>query len=126
MMQFSVAPWRGLDSTHLEAVRKAISIREHFVDYIMTVVKESKEQCTPILRPLEYSFPAANYITVNQQFMIGDKLLVAPVLKKGSAKHEVIIPPGNWKGYDGKTYSGTETYVFSVKLADIPYFEKIN
>ena len=58
--------------------------------------------------------------------MIGEKLLVAPVLKKGSVKHDVIIPPGNWKGYDGKTYAGPETYVLSVTLTDIPYFEKVN
>ena len=126
MMQFSVAPWRVLDAMQLDAVKEAVNIRERFIGYIMEVVKESRNQCTPIMRPLDYSFPHANYEKVTNQFMIGDKLLVAPILKKNSTKHEVIIPPGKWKGYDGKIYKGSKTYNLKVGLMDLPYFEKVD
>lgn len=126
MMQFSVAPWRVLDTGQLAAVHKAVAIREHFIDYIMSVVRESKVQCTPILRPLDYSFPNKGYEQVKNQFMIGEKLLVAPVMEKGVAKHKVVIPLGKWKGYDGRIYNGPKSYKLSVEMSDIPYFEKID
>ncbi len=41
---------------------------------------------------MEYVFPHQGYERVNDQFMLGDQILVAPVLEKGASKREVIFP----------------------------------
>jgi len=126
MMQFSVAPWRVLNEEQLEAVKWAVKIREQYTEYLLKVVDEARNQCTPIMRPMDYEFPHSNYEKVSNQFMIGDKLLVAPILKKNAVSHKVIIPPGKWKGYDGKKYKGPKTYELTIGLKDLPYFEKMD
>lgn len=125
MMQFSLAPWRVLDSLKMEAVKKALLIRKSHLDYLMRVVGECEQFCSPILRSMEYSFPHSGYEKINTQFLIGDSLLVCPVLEKNLSVQDVIIPKGKWKGFNGKIYKGSNSYKFPVTISDLPYFERI-
>jgi len=125
MMQFSVAPWRVLDAAHLEAVKKAVQIREKYKEYILELAVNASKTGEPIVKPLEFNYPEKGYATVNDQFLLGDKILVAPVLKKGALTRKVVIPEGKWKGLDGKIISGPKTIEVNVQLSDLPYFEKI-
>ncbi|MFS4418525.1 glycoside hydrolase family 31 protein [Maribacter sp. 2307ULW6-5] len=126
MMQFSVAPWRVLNETHLNAVLNAVKLREKFSDYILKTAQESSRTGEPILRLLEYTYPHSGYANVKDQFLLGDTLLVAPVLEKGATKRKVDIPPGKWRSFTGKTIKGPKKITVSVGLDDLPYFEKLN
>jgi alpha-glucosidase len=55
--------------------------------------------------------------------MLGNDLLVAPIVEKGKTQRTVILPKGKWKADDGKTYSGGKSYLIDVPLDRIPYFE---
>ncbi len=125
MMQFSVAPWRVLDEKHFEAVKHAVEIREKHVNYILEEAKKTAKSGEPTIRSLEYSYPGNNYGRVNQQFLIGDKLLVAPIIDKGVTEHTVYLPEGKWKAFNGKTYKGNKEIRIPVTLKDLPYFEKL-
>src|SRR4051794_8957042 len=72
MMQFSVAPWRILDSVHL-AVEKAVALRQQQLPMLMQVMREAAQTGEPALRPLEYDFPDQGYMEVKDQFMLGKK-----------------------------------------------------
>ena len=124
MMQFSVAPWRILDEEHFDAVKMCVSIREKFTDYILEEVKKTAESGEPIMRSLEYSFPGKGYGKINQQFMIGNELLVAPVVEKGVSTVGIYLPEGNWKSFNGRNYQGSQIIEIPVTLNDLPYFEK--
>jgi alpha-glucosidase len=121
MMQFSVAPWRILDSMHFEAVRSAIMLREKFTPLILELAKTSAGTGKPIVRSLEYSFPGQGLEAVTDQFMLGESLLIAPVVKKGLAR-SIVLPKGEWISDEGKTYKGGKTYLIDVPLSRIPYF----
>jgi alpha-glucosidase len=125
MMQFSVAPWRVLDKEHFEAVKQAVQIREKYKDYILELAIKAAETGEPIVKPLEYNYPHQGYASITDQFLLGDKLLVAPVILKGATKRSVIIPEGKWKSVDGKIIKGPKTIEVVVKLNDLPYFEKV-
>jgi alpha-glucosidase (family GH31 glycosyl hydrolase) len=125
MMQFSVAPWRVLDDVHLAAVKKAVEIREKYKDYILELVISAAQTGEPIMKPLEFNYPGKGYATIVDQFLLGDRLLVTPVLIKGTEKRKVIIPEGKWKSFQGITITGPKTIEVKVKLNDLPYFEKI-
>jgi len=121
MMQFSVAPWRILDATHLAAVKKAITIREKFTPQILELAQQSAQTGDPIISSLEYYFPNQGFEAVDDQFMLGGNILVAPVNNQ-SNKREVILPKGKWTGDDGKKYQGGKSYTIDAPLDRLPYF----
>ncbi len=125
MMQFSVAPWRVLDHEHLEAVNKAVEIRQKYTDRILRLARESAITGEPIVRSLEYVFPHKGYADINDQFLLGDDILVAPVVRKGVSEKNIILPSGKWKSWQGKTYKGNKTITVNVELQDIPIFELV-
>ncbi len=58
--------------------------------------------------------------------MLGEDILVAPVITKGQTERTIALPNGKWLGYDGKTYEGGKTITLRVSLSDIPYFERMD
>jgi len=125
MMQFSVAPWRVLDERHFAAVQKAVATRERFSGYILELAIQAVATGEPIMRPLEYAYPGQGYATITDQFLLGDRLLVAPVLNKGALSRMVVIPRGRWKSFNGKIISGPKRLAVQAGLDDLPYFERL-
>ncbi|MDQ2752823.1 MAG: glycoside hydrolase family 31 protein, partial [Bacteroidota bacterium] len=122
MMQFSVAPWRILDSIHLQAVNKAVKIRQHNVPYLMAVMRQAAETGEPAVRTLSYNYPGSGYESITDQFMMGDDMLVAPVVTENDGRM-VVLPPGDWY-YQNKKWKGGKTYNINVALDELPVFIK--
>ncbi len=122
MMQLSLSPWRVLDRRHQAAFSSAVALRQKFVPYIVEQVKHAAESGEPILRSLEYAFPAQGYAEIKDEFMLGDGILVAPVLEKGAKTREVVLPSGDWTADDGKTYHGPARIKIPTPLERLPYF----
>lgn len=125
MMQFSVAPWRILDDKHFSAVLKAVELRDQFKDLILELARQAAQTGEPIARSMEYVFPHQGYEKVKDQFMLGNDILVAPVLTNSAFTRKVLLPKGKWKSFDGKTIKGNKTVEVKVGLEDIPYFRKV-
>ena len=125
MMQFSVAPWRVLDKKHLTAVQNVASLRAKFQQLIMDLTYNAAKTGEPIIRSMEYVFPHKGYEKITDQFLLGDRLLVAPVLENGAKVRKVILPKGKWRGFNGKKYHGGKTITVKVDLETLPYFEKL-
>ncbi len=101
MMQFSVAPWRILDEKHLDACKKAVELRKKYTPLILELAKESAYTGGPIVQSMEYVFPHRGYERVKDQFLLGENVLVAPLLEKGEGIRKVLIPEGKWKNTEG-------------------------
>lgn len=125
MMQFSVAPWRVLDKPHLNAVLKAVGVREQHTGYLLELVKQAASTGEPVVRSLEYVFPHQGYERVNDQFMVGDQILVAPVLERNAGKRNVVVPKGAWKGFNGKLYQGPATVSVEVPYDELCFVERL-
>ncbi len=124
MMQFSAAPWRVLDKTRLEAVKKCVETRQRFVPYIMELAEKAARTGEPIVTPIEYYFPNQGYAGIADQFMLGTKILVAPVVNQGQTRRSVVLPQGKWKADDGTAYEGGRTVTVEAPIARLPYFEQ--
>jgi alpha-glucosidase len=72
---------------------------------------------------MEYVFPRQNLDNVNDQFMLGNNLLVAPMVSKGRAR-TVLLPKGKWRADDGKVYKGPAKVNIDVPLERLPFFER--
>lgn len=121
MMQFSLAPWRVLDSEHLKAVKKAVAIRETFAPEILALARAAAKTGEPIVRYLEYEFPHQGFEEVKDEFMLGGSVLVAPLNRPGN-RRQLVLPQGEWMGDDGKILHGGATYTLDVPLDRIPCF----
>ncbi|MET0636536.1 MAG: glycoside hydrolase family 31 protein [Chitinophagaceae bacterium] len=124
MMQFSVAPWRVLDTIHLKAVKSAVGIRETFVPLIMRLTLKAALTGEPIVRKMEYDFPNQGFADCNNQFMLGDSILVAPMDRSGTTR-TILFPKGTWKGDDGTTVKGPAKKEVTVPLERLPWFRLI-
>ena len=124
MMQFSWAPWEAVDAEHLAFIKKAHDLHCDFAEEILTFVNEAYETGEPIIRNLEYNHPHCGYEKITDAFMLSDKYLIAPVIQKGQTTRQIPLPEGTWRGFDGKTYEGSQTVELPVTLADIPWFCK--
>jgi len=123
MMQFSAAPWRILDITHLSAVKKIVKIRQENMPYLMQVLRNSAKTGEPALRPLEYDFPGQGFLKVTDQFMLGDRMMVVPVVTESDTR-EVIFPKGKWK-YNNTTITGPVTKTITVPLDELPVYYRL-
>jgi alpha-glucosidase len=78
----------------------------------------------PALRPLFLEYPGVETTTtIEDEFLFGSDLLVAPVLWEGTDTRSVYLPPGDWFDYwTGKRYSGNTTIQVPVTIDSIPIF----
>jgi alpha-glucosidase (family GH31 glycosyl hydrolase) len=89
---------------------------------ILALARASSQTGEPIIRPLEYMYPHRGYAGIKDQFLLGDGILVAPVLEKGARGRKVVIPPGTWRGDDGSEVTGPCEIEIGVPLARLPWY----
>ncbi|MCR5754933.1 MAG: glycoside hydrolase family 31 protein [Acetatifactor sp.] len=96
-MQFSAAPYRLLSGDNYAKVQKCIELRESYIDKILALVENAEKTGEPILRYMTYEFPDEPVEKLIDQFMLGDKYLVAPITTKGETGRKVYLPRGEWR-----------------------------
>lgn len=125
MMQFSMAPWRVLDAEHMEFCRQAAILHDHISPEIEALAKEAALTGEPIMRHLDYVFPCSGFEGVSDQFMLGDSILLAPVLEKGATSRLVKFPVGQWKSTDGDIIQGPCQAVVEADLSCLPWYRLV-
>jgi alpha-glucosidase len=120
-------PWQfGED---LERINRAsIELRYQFLPYIYTLFREQEKTGAPVLRPLWFEYPAdAKTYLIDDQYLVGRDLLVAPVLKEGERKRAVYFPVGDdWRDwFTGEIYEGGSYAEISAPLEKLPVFARV-
>jgi alpha-glucosidase len=74
-----------------------IELRMRLLPYLYGLFEESARTGAPILRPLLFEYPAdpVTY-TADDEFLVGDALLVAPITRPGVEHRHVYLPAGAW------------------------------
>ncbi len=123
MMQFSAAIWRLLPKQYWNDCFAAVQLHLKYASYIQSLVEHADKTGEPIMRYMDYEFPNEGMETVEDQFMLGDRLLVAPVIQKGEVKREISFPKGKWIGDDGSVVEGPCRIAVDAPLSRLPYYE---
>lgn len=115
-------PWAF--GAEVEAVcRKWLAFRYRLVPYLETCAASATTTGMPVMRAMPLAFPRNALLRAyDTQFMCGDALLVAPVLRPGG-EIEVALPPGHW--YDLNTrqrYAGRQILRYRATLDQFPVF----
>ncbi len=126
MMQFSVAPWRILSKENnqicLDMANLHVELGEQFLHFAESAAKSGE----PIVKPMAMAFPNGGYELVKDQFVLGNTIIVAPVIKKDERSRAVLLPQGKWKADDGNIYVGGKEVVIDVPLSRLPFFERVS
>lgn len=125
MMQFSAAPWRVLHAENLRSAREAARLHEKLGTEILALAKRSAGSGEPIVRSLEYQYPNQGYGDIVDQFLLGEEILVAPVLEKGAAARTVLFPPGTWRGDDDSLVRGPSKEAVNTPLTRLPWWRRV-
>ncbi len=99
-------PWE-YDEAFTDDFRHAIDLRYRLIPYIYAEAKDSSAHGYPMIRTLFFEFPddPTSWL-VEDQYMFGSNLLVAPLFSEGDARN-VYLPPGDWIDFQtGKKYEG--------------------
>ncbi|MET0463409.1 MAG: glycoside hydrolase family 31 protein [Chitinophagaceae bacterium] len=122
----AVEPW--LFGTEAEKnCRNAIELKYQLFPYIYTYAREAHDKGWPIMRALMLEYPNDQQtFSIDDQFLFGKELLVAPVVKKGAVTRKVYFPEGEWIDfYDGKTiHEGEQQETVKAPLNKVPLFVK--
>jgi len=125
MMQFSVAPWRVLSKDNEKICLEMANLHQKFGALILELAKVASNTGEPIVKPMALAFPENGYETIKDQFVLGNDIIVAPVVKKGARSRKVVLPNGRWMDENGKKYKGGKVIEIEVPLNRLPYFKMI-
>lgn len=105
-------------------VRKYLELRYRLLPYLYSTFAQCAQDGTPMVRPLFMSDPTDPELRERDDaFMLGDVILVAPVLEPGATERELYLPRGVWYEYDtGKLIDGSRTVTISAPLERMPIY----
>lgn len=93
---------------------------------IVVLAAEAKQTSAPIVRHLMLEHPDDPIArTVDDQFLLGRDLLVAPVLAEGATERQVYLPDGVWFDvWTGERFEGRQTIVVAAPIGRPPVFSR--
>ena len=111
--------------TAYEIISDLLQLRERMKPYILAQMQKASETGLPPMRPLFVDFHEDSLTwAVEDQFMLGPDILVAPILAKGQTEREVYLPSGT-KWVDvwlQMTHEGGQYLNAYAPLAQVPVF----
>ncbi|MBI3240739.1 MAG: DUF5110 domain-containing protein [Chloroflexi bacterium] len=121
-------PWAF--GPEVEAIcRKYISLRYQLLPYLYNLFYEASQTGAPIMRPLAWHYPKDPVtFNLNDQFMLGPNLLIAPILAPSLTARAVYLPKGRWyrwsAGQFGKLpyIDGPTHLIAEAPLDELPLF----
>ena len=106
---------------------KYLDIRLKMKDYLVSVMDEASANGSPVIRTMFYEFPDdPRCWELDEQYMLGSRYLVAPILYPDTWQREVYLPTGLWRNiHDGNTYQGGKAITADAPIDIIPVYERI-
>jgi alpha-D-xyloside xylohydrolase len=116
--------WSFGEEVH-EIIKNLLFLRERLKPYITEQMKKAHEDGTPVLRPLFFDFPNDEIAyEIEDEYMFGPDILVAPVLFEGMRSRKVYLPKGaKWTDANtGTVYNSGQWIEYDAPLNVISVF----
>ena len=120
--KFSVDLWH--DPGTIALFRRYAILHTSLLPYFATYAAEAHRTGVPILRHLVLEYPEdPRAATAEYQYLLGESLLVAPVVEQGAVNRKLYLPKGDWLNYwTGDHLTGGKDVTVPAPLDQIPIF----
>jgi alpha-glucosidase (family GH31 glycosyl hydrolase) len=125
-------PWniaeRTGDIRALDYYRYYANLRMNLIPYIYNEALKCSETGLPLMRAMiiDYYEDEKTHL-LDTQYMFGEALLVAPIIKEGETSREIYFPHGQWYNlFTNEILDGGQNIKFTAELKEIPVFIKNN
>ncbi|MEW6635677.1 MAG: TIM-barrel domain-containing protein, partial [Actinomycetota bacterium] len=120
-------PW-AFGEPYESVCREMIRLRMRLLPYLYTLFEECHRTGAPILRPLLFEHPEdETTYTADDEFLVGDSLLVAPITRPGIEHRHVYLPEGTWfHWWTGERFEGPAHVLARAPLGEPPLYVKAN
>ncbi len=116
-------PWLfGEEAVRL--IRECINLRYRLLRYLYSLAWVASQTGIPIMRPLVLEFQNDSFShMVDDEFMIGPFLLVAPLLEKNASSRRVYLPDGVWFDFNtNRGFQGPTIIDVNAELSTVPIY----
>ena len=123
-MQFSLPPW-GYGNACAEICRRYAKLHVELSEKILQIANNSTKNGLPIIRPIFWlDVDDELALTCDDEFLLGDEMLVAPVITPNTRQRDIYLPKGTWKEYwTNEIFSGSQLIKkYPVPLDKLPIF----
>jgi alpha-glucosidase len=80
-----------------DIAREMLKLRQRLLPYLYCLFEECNRTGAPILRPLLFEYPEdTTTYNADDEFLLGDAILVAPITRPGIEHRHVYLPEGSW------------------------------
>ena len=123
------SPWNMEESYaapgFMDEMRYWHKLHEKLRPYLWKTAQNCVCESKPFMRPLIYEWPSdANAVNCQDEYLLGDNLLVAPLLEENATSREVYLPDGVWFDFFDRTeYAGNQT-ITAGKDGVLPVFTR--
>ncbi|XP_063829756.1 myogenesis-regulating glycosidase-like [Ostrinia nubilalis] len=126
-LQFSYVPW-DFDNETIALSKKYVDLHAQYAPQIIAACANAVATGAPVNPPVWWIAPDdSEAYDIWDQYMLGETILVAPVLEKGATERDIYLPAGTWlaQGEPGRRHAGGDWLRrYPAKLHDLPYFIK--
>ena len=109
-------------------LKEWIKMRYQWLPYNYTLAYENAAHGWPLARPLNFrgDNSADEFAEISDEYLWGDEVLVAPVMKEGARSRSVSFPKGEWISWwnPAQRYRGGKRYTVAAPLDKMPLFVK--
>lgn len=118
-------PW-AFDEETLNINRKYIKLRYKLLPYLYDLMWKGESTGLPVMRPLVLHYEKDERVhEINDEFLFGENILVAPILEQGKTYRAVYLPEGTWMDYWTKeVIEGAQLIVKEAPLDVCPIYVK--
>ncbi len=118
-----VEPWRFGPQAE-QIIRSYLELRYQLLPYIYSTFAQTAQNGLPVARPLFMADPADRELHgIDDTFMLGDSVLIAPVVEKGATQRDLYLPRGVWYEYhSGRLIDGARSVTVNAPLEIMPIY----
>ncbi|WP_312948359.1 alpha-xylosidase [Superficieibacter sp.] len=116
-------PWH-FGQQAVDIVRRYSQLRYRWLPLLLALGSEAQDTGLPLMRHLALEFADDPFVhAIDDQFMLGENVMVIPILEPGQQQRSVYLPAGRWYSlHEKRWYDGQCVHNLDITLEDIPVF----
>ncbi|CAH0390714.1 unnamed protein product [Bemisia tabaci] len=129
-IQFSIPPW-DYDKETVQLSKKYTSLHYEYAGTIVALMKKAVQTGQPINTPIWWVDPTNKEAHgINSEYMLGEDILVAPIVEQGAVSRDIYLPKGQWRDEakaDRPVHTGPVWLRnYPAPLDTLPYFTRVS